>query len=73
MFRISTTTEHDRLLTNLDPDKLYPVYGDSSTIVYDAQSQGKFYLAVDSDEFHSWSEIILYPFRYRNCEVQATL
>jgi uncharacterized repeat protein (TIGR01451 family) len=52
MFKNLDNAEHDRLLTNLDPDKLYPVYGDSSTIVYDAQSQGKFYLAVDSDEFH---------------------
>ncbi len=45
-------TENDRLLTNIDPDKAYPVYGDSSTIVYDTDSQGKFYLAVDSEEFH---------------------
>ena len=42
-----------KLLTNLDPDKIYPVYGDSSTIVYDAESQGKFYLALDSDEIHA--------------------
>ena len=41
-----------RLLTNLDPDKFYPVYGDSSTIVYDAESEGKLYLALDSDEIH---------------------
>jgi hypothetical protein len=44
--------ENDRLLTNLDPDKIYPVYGDSSTLVYDTDSQGKLYLAVDSDELH---------------------
>jgi len=42
-----------RLLTNLDPDHYYPVYGDNSTIVYDTQSQGKFYLAIDSDTIHS--------------------
>jgi uncharacterized repeat protein (TIGR01451 family) len=41
-----------RLLTNLDPDKYYPVYGDTSEVVHDAESQGKFYLAVDSDEIH---------------------
>jgi len=40
------------LLRNLDPDRLYPVYGDSSTVVFDAQSQGKFYLALDSDTIH---------------------
>lgn len=52
MFKDLDRSENDRLFTNLDPDKLYPVYGDSSTIVYDIQSQGKFYLAVDSDELH---------------------
>ncbi|UCD80501.1 MAG: OmpA family protein, partial [Desulfobacterales bacterium] len=44
--------ENDRLLTNLDPDKIYPVYGDSSTVVYDTDSQGKLYLALDSDDLH---------------------
>lgn len=43
-------SENDRLLTNLDPDKYYPVYGDSSQLVYDTESQGKLYLALDSDE-----------------------
>ena len=37
-------------MRNIDPDRLYPVYGDTSTIVYDTESQGKFYLAVKSDE-----------------------
>jgi uncharacterized repeat protein (TIGR01451 family) len=45
--------EQERLLTNLDEDKLYPVYGDSSTIVYDTESQGKLYLAIESDEFNA--------------------
>ena len=52
IFKDLDKSQNDRLLTNLDPDKMYPVYGDSSTIVYDTQSQGKFYLAVDSDELH---------------------
>ena len=43
---------NNRLLTNLDPDRIYPVYGDSSTVVYDTDSQGKLYLALDSDELH---------------------
>lgn len=61
--------ENDRLLTNLDPDKMYPVYGDSSTIVYDAQSQGKFYLAVDSEELH----LLLgnYPLNLSDTELAA--
>lgn len=50
MFRDLDRSENDRLFTNLDADKLYPVYGDSSTVVYDIQSQGRFYLAIDSDE-----------------------
>ncbi|MCK9418782.1 MAG: OmpA family protein [Nitrospirae bacterium] len=52
MFNNLDSTENDRLLTNLDPDKLYPVYGDSGTVVNDVQSQGKLYLAIDSDELH---------------------
>lgn len=50
MFKGLDGSENDLLLSNLDPDKLYPVYGDSSTLVHDAQSQGKFYLALESDE-----------------------
>lgn len=46
-------TATGRLLTHLDPDKLYPVYGDASTLVYDAESRGKFYLAVDGDALHA--------------------
>ncbi|MCP5092611.1 MAG: OmpA family protein, partial [Gammaproteobacteria bacterium] len=49
LFSDLTAQDNDRLLTNLDPDSLYPVYGDSSTLVYDAQSKGKFYLALESD------------------------
>ncbi len=43
-------TDNRRLLANIDPDTIYPVYGDDSTVVYDAQSQGRFYLAVRSDQ-----------------------
>ena len=42
-----------KLLTNLDPDKMYPVYGDGSTVVFDAESQGRFYLALDGDDIHA--------------------
>jgi len=41
--------EANRLLTNLDPDRYYPVYGDDSSVVFDVQSQGKLYLALDSE------------------------
>jgi uncharacterized repeat protein (TIGR01451 family) len=52
MFRDLDQKETDRFFTNIDPDKFYPVYGDSSTLVYDAQSQGKFYLAIDGEDLH---------------------
>ena len=44
--------ETDRFFINLDPERHYPVYGDDSTVVYDAQGQGRFYLAVESDDLH---------------------
>jgi len=50
LFADLDANEYDRLLTNLDPDRLYPVYGDSSTLVHDTESQGKLYLALESDE-----------------------
>ena len=49
LFKDLTEQDNERLLTNLDPDTLYPVYGDDSTLVYDAQSLGKFYIALESD------------------------
>ncbi len=52
LFQDLDQKETDRFFTNIDPDKHYPVYGDDSTVVYDAQSQGKFYLALESDEIH---------------------
>ncbi|HEY5599218.1 MAG TPA: hypothetical protein VIK48_00895, partial [Candidatus Manganitrophaceae bacterium] len=52
MFSDLDEKETDRFFTNIDPDKYYPVYGDASVVVFDAQSQGKFYLAVDGDDFH---------------------
>lgn len=53
IFKDLNKADNDRLLTNLDPDKFYPVYGDNSQVVYDAQSQGRFFLAIDSDELHA--------------------
>lgn len=39
-----------KLFSNIDPNKYYPVYGDNSTVVYDVNSQGKFYLLVEWDK-----------------------
>ena len=52
LFKDLDEASKDKFFTNLDPDKHYPVYGDASEATYDAQSQGKFYLALDSDEIH---------------------
>lgn len=38
------------LFRRLDPDKYYPVYGDDSTLIDDADSQGKMYVRVDWDK-----------------------
>ena len=37
------------VLLRVDPDDLYPTYGDDSTIVDDTPTQGKFYLRVERD------------------------
>jgi uncharacterized repeat protein (TIGR01451 family) len=42
--------ENERLITNLDPDTVYPVYGDESTLIYDTDSQGKLYLALEGEQ-----------------------
>lgn len=38
------------LLRRLDPDKYYPVYGDDSTTVDDAPTQGKFFVRLEKGE-----------------------
>lgn len=40
------------LLRRIDPDKFYPVYGDDSTIVDDAPTQGKFYVRLEKEDSH---------------------
>jgi len=50
LFSEIDSIENERLLTNLDPDTIYPVYGDDSTLVYDAESQGKLYLALEGEQ-----------------------
>ena len=39
----------DRLFRQLTPDKLYPIYGDSSSIFFEAQSSSKGYLKIEED------------------------
>lgn len=42
--------EDNRLFRDLDPDAYYPVYGDSSTRGYDAQSTGRLYVRIDKNK-----------------------
>ena len=41
-----------QLLRRLDADRFYPVYGDDSTLVEDAPTQGRFYVRVEKDDSH---------------------
>lgn len=41
-----------QLLRRLDADRFYPVYGDDSTVVEDAPTQGRFYLKIEKDDSH---------------------
>lgn len=43
--------EQNGLLAHIDPEKIYPVYGDDSQLEYDTPRRGKFYLALESAEF----------------------
>ena len=46
-----TDRENKELFRDLDPDKYYPVYGDGSTVNYEASdTQGMLYLAVEWDK-----------------------
>lgn len=48
---LDTEREKKELFRNLDPDKYYPVYGDTSTINYDAtNTQGILYLLIEWDK-----------------------
>jgi len=41
-----------QLLRRLDADRFYPVYGDDSTLVEDAPTQGRFFVRVEKDDSH---------------------
>jgi uncharacterized repeat protein (TIGR01451 family) len=54
-YMVTSSLDSDRekkeLFRNLDPDKFYPVYGDGSSVNYDAtNTQGKLYLLVEWDK-----------------------
>ena len=53
LFKNLDDAGRDRLLVNLDPDRLYPVYGDSSAVAYGAPGGGRFFLAVEGEAFRA--------------------
>ena len=50
MFSNFDSKEPGYLLRRIDPDTYYPVYGDDSTIVDDAPTQGKFYVKIEKGD-----------------------
>ena len=49
LFRDIDNSGRDRLMTNLDPDRLYPVFGDASVATYGAPGGGRFYVALEAE------------------------
>ncbi|NKB79674.1 hypothetical protein HED49_17220 [Ochrobactrum daejeonense] len=52
MFRGLDDRDPRSLLRRIDPDAYYPVYGDDSTILEDAPTNGKFYVRLDRGPSH---------------------
>lgn len=53
LFSNFTSKDPQYLLRRLDPDRYYPVYGDDSTIVDDAPTQGKFFVKIEKGDSHA--------------------
>ncbi len=52
MFTNFSSKDPRYLLRNLNPDYYYPVYGDDSTTVDDAPTQGKFFVKLEKGDSH---------------------
>ena len=52
MFTNFNSKDPRYLLRNINPDLYYPVYGDDSTTVDDAPTQGKFYVRLEKGDSH---------------------
>jgi uncharacterized repeat protein (TIGR01451 family) len=46
----SEKLENERLFRDIQPDEFYPVYGDSSTKAFDAQSSGRLYVKLEKEQ-----------------------
>ena len=59
LFSNFDSKDPEYLLRRIDPDKFYPVYGDDSTIVDDAPTQGKFYVRIEKgDSYIMWGNFM---------------
>lgn len=52
LFRGLDAKDPRSILRRIDPDEFYPVYGDDSTSVEDAPTQGKFYIRLERGDSH---------------------
>ncbi|MEZ5856009.1 MAG: hypothetical protein R3D67_15155 [Hyphomicrobiaceae bacterium] len=52
LFRDYNGKGPQELLNRIDPDRYYPVYGDSSTAIEDAPTDGKFYVRLERGNSH---------------------
>ncbi|WP_244642871.1 TonB-dependent receptor [Phyllobacterium sp. 628] len=52
LFRGLDAKDPRQLLRRLDPNEFYPIYGDDSTVVDDAPTNGKFYVRLDRGDSH---------------------
>ncbi|MEJ1959119.1 MAG: OmpA family protein [Nitrosomonadales bacterium] len=52
MFSNFSSKDPNYLLRNIDPNTYYPVYGDDSTTVDDAPTEGKFYVRLEKGDSH---------------------
>ncbi len=52
LFSNFTSKDPRNLLKRIDPNKYYQVYGDDSTTIEDAPTQGKFYVKLENDNSH---------------------
>ncbi len=52
LFSNFTSKNPRHLLKRIDPNKYYQVYGDDSTTIEDAPTQGKFYVKLENEDSH---------------------
>lgn len=52
LFSNLSNKDPQSILRRIDPDRYYPVYGDNSTYVEDAPTQGRFYVRLEDGDDH---------------------